>query len=204
MRERLARAWGEACWALGVRADVRTLDDLIARWSEPQRHYHDVTHLDDCVQRFDAHRGLAERPGEVLTALFFHDAIYDPMRSDNEARSAELMRTSMRDAALESIDRIAQAIEATRTHVADDPDVALVLDIDLSILGADAETYDAFEHAIRAEYAHVPLDAFVAGRTAILTGFDVRAPIFHHAPLRDALERIAHANLRRTIEALRS
>jgi len=203
VRERLARAWGEACWALGVRADVRTLDDLIARWSEPQRHYHDVTHLDDCVQRFDAHRGLAERPGEVLTALFFHDAIYDPMRSDNEARSAELMRTSMRDAALESIDRIAQAIEATRTHVADDPDVALVLDIDLSILGVDAETYDAFERAIRAEYGHIRDDVFRVGRMAVLAGFEARAPIFHHAPLREAFEHRAHANLRRTIEALR-
>jgi predicted metal-dependent HD superfamily phosphohydrolase len=200
--ERIAKAWDECAWALGIRARRSVYDDLVRRWSEPHRHYHDLSHLDACLVLFDEHRDLAARPGEVLAALLFHDAIYDPTRDDNEARSAALAREALRDAEPEPIERIAAAIDATRTHETSDPDVALVLDVDLSILGADAATYDAFERAIRREYAHVPDDAFRVGRAAVLGRFRARDPIYRTEPLRRALEAPAHANLSRALAAL--
>ena len=139
------------------------------------------------------------RPGEVLAALLFHDAIYDPTRSDNEARSAALARETLRGAQPESLDRIARAIEATRTHVAAGADEALVLDVDLSILGAEPDVYDAFERAIRAEYAHVPGDAFAMGRRAVLEGFAKRARIYVTPDFHDALDARARENLGRAL-----
>jgi predicted metal-dependent HD superfamily phosphohydrolase len=107
------------------------------------------------------------------------------------------------EAPKDAVQRIAQAIVATGSHETNgSADVSLVLDVDLSILGADPLTYDAFERAIRAEYAHVPDDAFRAGRRAILAGFHTRAPIFHTEALRAALEGAAHANLARAIAVL--
>jgi predicted metal-dependent HD superfamily phosphohydrolase len=200
--EAVTRAWGEACWALGIRARKVALDDLVARYGEPHRRYHDLSHIEACLRVFDEHRGLAERPGEVIAALLFHDAIYDPTRTDNEARSAALARSVLVDASDDSIARIAAAIEATASHEAHDADARLVLDVDLSILGSDAITYDAFERAIRAEYAHVPDDAFRIGRTAVLARFEARSPIFHTEGLRAQLEAPAHANLARTIASL--
>ena len=195
--ERWAGLWRK------IRAEADALpvyDELVALYSEPHRHYHDLTHLDACLIAFDEHRELAARPGEVLAALLFHDAIYDPTRSDNESRSAELARTVLEGASTESLDRIAHAIEATRTHdAAGDPDVALVLDVDLSILGAEPETYDAFERAIRREYAHVPDALFASGRRAVLEGFARRDRIYVTRDFHDALDARARANLARAI-----
>jgi predicted metal-dependent HD superfamily phosphohydrolase len=198
--ERIVRAWDEACWALGIRARSPARDALIARWSEPHRHYHDLTHLDACLIAFDEHRALVAHPGEVLAALLFHDAVYEPTRSDNEARSADLARSMLDGASVESLDRIVRAIEATRTHEAGgDSDIALVLDVDLSILGADPETYDAFERAIRLEYAHVPDALFAVGRRAVLESFAQRDRIYATDEFHHALEARARANLARAL-----
>lgn len=203
MRERIAAAWQECCWALGIRARREPLDDLLARWSEPHRRYHDLSHLHACLALFDAQRGIAERPGEVQAALLFHDTVYDPTRSDNEARSAELARVALAGAPPESLDRIARAVEATRTHESDGSvDVSLVLDLDLAILGAEPDDYDAFERAIRAEYAHVPDAQFTHGRRAVLERLDAHTPLFRTPALHAALETRAHGNLARALRAL--
>ena len=199
MSEPVTRAWEEACWALGIRARRAAVDDLLARWSEPHRHYHGLCHLEACLALFEDHRDLAERPGEVLAALLFHDAIYDPTRADNEARSADLARAWLTEVRPDALDRVQAMILATRTHVPEGADAALVLDVDLAILGADPARYDGFERAIRAEYAHVPEEAYRAGRVAILAAFHARAPIFRTLPFREPLEAVAHANLARTI-----
>ncbi len=201
VRERLERAWDECAWALGIRASRGALDELLARWSGPGRYYHDLSHLDACLRVLDSVRAEAARPGEVLAALFFHDAIYDPRATDNEARSAALAREVLTGAPLDAIERVAAAIEATRTHEGVG-DVALVIDVDLSILGAEPEAYDAFERAIRAEYAFVEDAAFRAGRAHVLARFASRRPLYRSPTLRAELEVRAHENLARAIEAL--
>src|SRR4030095_7297706 len=67
-------------------------DRLIGRYSEPHRAYHTVQHLEECFREFEGAFGLAESPGAVDLALFFHDAIYDTHARDNEEKSAELAR----------------------------------------------------------------------------------------------------------------
>lgn len=204
MPERIARAWEEASWALGIRAAPGVASDLVRRWSEPHRRYHDRTHLEACLALFDEVRGEAERTGEVVAALLFHDAVYDPRRTDNEARSAALAAEALAGAPPDALRRVQAAILATQVHVAATSDEALVLDVDLSILGASDETYDRFEASIRDEYAHVPDAAYRAGRTAILRSFDVRTPIFRTPALRERFEARAHENLARALASLHS
>jgi predicted metal-dependent HD superfamily phosphohydrolase len=78
----------------------------------------------------------------------------------------------------------------------------VLVDADLSILGAPAEVYDRYAAAVRAEYAHVPADAWRAGRSAVLRSFLDRPAIFHTAAGRGRWEEAARANLGRERAAL--
>ena len=88
-------------------------------------------------------------------------------------------------------------------HPPTDPDMALLQDIDLSILGADAKLYDLYEGWIRREYDFVPEEAFRKGRSAVLESFLDQGVIYHTAGLREKLELPARENLSRALENLR-
>lgn len=180
-------------------------NDLLARWSEPWRHYHAASHLETCLSLLDANRALAAEPDLVEIALWFHDAVYDPRASDNETRSAVLATSALDVAGVSeiAITKVERLVLATRLHQADeDPDTALLLDIDLSVLGADAETYKAYSAAIRREFAWVSAGEFSRKRTAVLSRFLQRPRLFHTAPFLTRFETSARANLAREIRRL--
>src|SRR5688500_14481808 len=97
-------------------ADEALYERLVACWGEPHRRYHTLHHLRECLTTFDEVRDEAQRPGEIDLALWFHDAFYDPRRSDNEERSAQWARDSVLEAALpaEVADRVHALVMATR------------------------------------------------------------------------------------------
>ena len=179
--------------------------DLMARYAEPHRAYHNARHLDECFARLDESRGLAARPDEVAAALWFHDAVYDVRAHDNEARSAALAREVLGAAGVapESLDRITALILSTRHDATPTaPDARLLTDIDLAILGAAPARFDEYEAQIRAEYAWVPEPLFREKRREVLNAFLAREALFSTAYFRQKLESRARANLRRSIEAL--
>jgi predicted metal-dependent HD superfamily phosphohydrolase len=184
-------------------ADV--LAALLARWAEPHRRYHTLQHLRECLALFEAEAALAERPGEVAIALWFHDAVYDTSRHDNEAASADWARRVLHDAGAKDgvADRVHALIMAT-CHAAAPatPDARLLVDIDLAILGADVARFDAYEAQIRAEYAFVPEARFRAKRAEILRAFLARPRLYATPRLAGRFEAVARANLRRAIDAL--
>lgn len=198
------RLWGE----LGARDIDRSLfNQLVAAYSEGQRHYHTLQHLRECLLHFDAAAPLARWPAQVELALWFHDAVYDPQRTDNEERSAEWAARSVHAAGCgqEVAARICGLVLATKSHEAGsdaDPDPRLLLDIDLAILGAAPARYAEYAQQIRAEYAHVPDDAFRARRRRVLAGFLARPRIYATDAYHDALEQRARANLCGEIDAL--
>lgn len=180
------------------------LDALLARYAEPQRHYHTLGHLEECFTRFEQVRSRMTDPSEVAVALLYHDAVYDPRAADNEARSAELAVAEMRRRAASpaAIEGVRDMILATR-H-AESPstsDAALLLDIDLGILAADEARFDEYEREVRAEYAWVPGILFRRKRREILEGFLARGRIFTSGAF-DADEAPARANLTRSIGRL--
>ena len=182
-------------------------NELVAAYSQRHRHYHTLQHLRECLAHFDAAASLARRPPEVEVALWFHDAVYDPRRDDNEEQSAAWAARSVRGAGVadDVAQRVADLVLGTKGHSAGaDPDMQLLLDIDLSILGAAAQRFDAYEREVRAEYAHVPEADFRAGRARILAGFLARPHIFHTAPYREALEQRARDNIARSLARLQA
>lgn len=200
-------AWKRLWTALGAATVPGGLyNQLVRAWGEPHRHYHTLQHLRECLAHCEAAAMLARRPDDVELALWFHDAVYDPRRGDNEQRSADWARSGIVAAGCAEgvADRVAALVLATAGHEApaDDPDAQLLLDIDLAVLGAGEVRFAEYERQVRAEYAHVAEADWRAGRARVLEGFLSRPRIYATAPYHDALEQRARANLARSLAAL--
>ncbi len=183
----------------------KLLAQLTVAYSEPHRRYHTLQHVEFCLRELSRNRDHAVRSREIRWALLFHDAIYDPRRNDNEARSADWACRVMQELQRpdDEIARVRKMILAT-AHAgnAETPDEALLLDIDLSILGADEATFDEYDRAIRVEYEWVPDDAYRAARASVLQGFLNRDRIFQSVAHRPQ-EAAARSNIERALEKLR-
>ncbi|HJS04283.1 MAG TPA: N-methyl-D-aspartate receptor NMDAR2C subunit [Variovorax sp.] len=200
-------AWVEAWRALGVQVPDSAPHDalfgaLLAHYGEAHRAYHTLQHLDECLEGLALERSHAGRPAEIALALWFHDAIYDVHRHDNEARSADWARQALRDAGVdaEAAQRVHALVMATRHQAQpEEADAQLLVDIDLSILGAPAPRFAEYERQIRIEYAHVPPEVFEPRRRRILGGFLARDPLYLTPSVRARLESQARLNLQRAI-----
>jgi len=202
----LQMSWAR-CWpALGAAGDgAAVMQRLLTAWAEPQRKYHTLQHLGECLSLFERYRPQAERPAEVEMALWFHDAVYDVQGKDNEARSAAWAQADLQAAgvAAPAVERIVGHIMAT-CHAAlpAGVDQQLLVDIDLSILGAPRTRFLEYEEQVRAEYAWVPGFLFRRKRREILREFLARQPIYNTSPVREELESQARDNLACSIAAL--
>jgi len=195
------RAWRE----LGAEPQAGLFQTLIARYSEKHRHYHTLQHLRECMDQFEPVRGMARRPAEIELALWFHDAVYDPRRQDNEALSAGWARDAVLQAGLpEAVaGRIHGLIMDTlHAQAPADPDAQLLVDVDLSILGADPARFDESDEQIRAEFAHVPAPEFRQGRQRVLSGFLARPRLYSTQRFHLAFEDQARRNLQRSLARL--
>jgi predicted metal-dependent HD superfamily phosphohydrolase len=182
-------------------------DELIARYSEPHRRYHTMTHIEDCLAQVAASTDMDDDQRALMdAAIWFHDAIYDATRTDNEAESARLARARLLadGAALEFVAEVERLILLTAGHSVEDGDTlgARLVSIDLSILGAEPARYDAYAEAIRQEYIHVPETLYRPGRAAVMSRFLQSPRLFADNRWADRFEAQARANLRREIATL--
>ena len=203
--EALLANWNAAWHALGVASANEALCiELQRSYSEPQRHYHTLQHLGECLAWFEREKELAERPGEVALALWFHDAVYEVHAHDNEARSADWAQSAMLEhgAPQEAAERVHALVMATRHNaVPEGRDAELLIDIDLSILGAERARFDEYERQVHAEYAFVPDEIRRPRRREILQRFLAREAIYTTPRMHTLLEARARANLVRSIAA---
>ena len=200
----LGASWRRAWRGIGARDDDALRDSLMAAWGEPHRRYHTLQHLDECIELLEQVGALAAHPAEVEVGLWFHDAVYDVRRSDNEARSADWLREAAGADGVEAqvVERVCALVMATRhASLPSAVDEELLVDIDLAILAAGEARFAEYERQIRAEYAFVPEATFVARRHAVLATFLGRERIYSTPRLRDELERRARANLEQALAA---
>ena len=195
---RLEDGWQRTWTALGAPAPAALLATLLARYAEPHRAYHTRRHLAECFAMLEPAAHLAEHLGEVELALWFHDAVYDTRAHDNEAQSARWAQESMHRAGLDPAagTRVHALVMAT-SHDGDPEgaDARLLVDVDLSILGADEARFAEYDQQIRFEYGWVPDAAYREGRARVLRRFIERASIYRTPWFADRLEARARANL---------
>jgi len=180
--------------------------DLVAAYGADGRFYHNLTHIKHALDVAEQLRAVAVDFTAVQLAIWFHDVVYDPRRSDNEAESAAYAERVLRPLGVpdELLAKVRTLILATKTHeAAADPDVWVMLDADLAILSAPPEQYDAYALAIRQEYSFVPEDQYVLGRTAVLQTFLVRSPFYFTEMMREWGDTAVYANLNRELAQLK-
>ncbi len=187
------------------------MDEIRGLHDGPDRGYHGWSHP---LALLALHAEVEDKLHDaeaVRCAILLHDAIYEPRRKDNESRSAALAAEMLKDVVPEpTLGRTLRLIEATAHHAIPDglpadevADMAMFLDLDLSILGAAPAVFDTYEAGVRHEYREVPEEAFRAGRAAILEGFMARQALYFSRWGRERFETAARENLARSIRRLR-
>ena len=146
---------------------------LLVRWAEPRRAYHNVAHLAAVLDRLDL---LATDGVDIVDATrlaaWWHDAVYDPERTDNETRSASLAGATLTEVGVDAatVAEVVRLVELTAGHRAKPGDAAggALCDADLAILGAAPDDYQAYADEVRREYRHMPDRDFASGRSKVL------------------------------------
>ena len=201
----LRDVWTRTWAGLGTRPADGVLEQLLARYEEKHRAYHTLQHLTECLSMREKLGRECTAPAEVDLALFFHDAIYEPMRSDNEAQSAAWLDYVATGAGLapDVRDRLRALVRVTRHDGAPATgDEAVLVDTDLAILGASEDRFDEYDRQVRIEYRRVPGFLYRRKRREVLQSFLERDELYSCIAYRDALEVQARLNLARAIERL--
>lgn len=194
----LPTSWASAWSDLGLQPPSGLFEQLVRAYEEPLRHYHSLQHLSECLAHFEQARYLAQQPGEVAIALWFHDAIYDVRGKDNERRSADwaIRVLASCQASQATLDRVERLIMATRHDATpSEADEQLLVDIDLAILGATPERFAEYDAQVRAEYAWVPGFVYRMKRRSVLKAFLARPRLYGTDHFRARYEAQARRNL---------
>ncbi|MBP2702372.1 metal-dependent phosphohydrolase [Microbispora sp. RL4-1S] len=182
--------------------------ELAARWAEPHRRYHTPAHLRTVLHAIDSLAGHAHDADAVRLAAWFHDAFYEGRPGWDEERSAQLAEARLPACGLAPgrVRLVARLVRVTAVHAygEGDADAAVLCDADLAVLGGTPEEYDAYAHAVRQEYRHVPDDAFRTGRSAVLTRLLAGSYLYGTETGRDLWERRARENMTRELGTLSS
>lgn len=182
-------------------------DDLLARYAEQHRHYHDQQHLTEVLQTIDELAEYADDADTVRLAAWFHDAIYDPQADpgENEEVSAQLAELELAAYGVEAerVEEIGRLVRLTAKHdcAADDRNGAVLCDADLRILSLPAERYDEYAAGIRQEYAHVADRDFARGRMSFLQSLS-ETRLYATPRGHEEWERPARENLTREVGSL--
>lgn len=193
----LKDSFARAFLGAGLKAPEGVFEALAARYSEPARAYHTLQHITEGLGHLKTVKSV---PPEVPVAWWFHDAIYDPKRTDNEEKSAAWATAVLGKTPLAA--KVSAAILATKAGAfAADPGQRLLVDIDLAILAAPEPRFSEAVAQIRQEYAYLNEADYKAFRLKVLRGFSGRAYIYQSPDFR-SLETRARKNLERSINAL--
>jgi predicted metal-dependent HD superfamily phosphohydrolase len=207
MNAALRERWLRLVQSLGWQGDaVAVWERLLAHYTEPVRAYHNLQHIAACWRAFDEVPTSGVDRKAVELAIWFHDVIYDPQAKDNEAQSAEWFASCAREAELPEllVAEVHRLILITQHKAL--PQTAeeqLLVDVDLSILGAETEAFAEYERQIRQEYAWVAEADFCKGRAAVLEQFLKRERIYYTEHFFERYEAKARENLRIAVKRWR-
>jgi len=199
----LAARWQQLTTPLLADEALRaaTYRQLTQAYEGSERHYHALGHIRKLLATLDQHPALVRDPAVVELAIWFHDAVYNAMRDDNETRSAKLAQEFLARTTLpgERQARVVFLIERTKDHTqpqpAADTDLHFFLDADLQILGAPEADYWHYARQVRQEYRLVPDFLYRRGRRQVLEKLLNLTPLYRTETFRQQFEAAARHNL---------
>ena len=196
--------WRETWELAGTAAPAGVLDSVLAKYAEPHRAYHNLSHVLDCLDHAASVRAQLEHAHCVELALWFHDVIYKPRAGDNEERSTAFAVEALTELATPEVLRHVEELVLATRHPSRpaESDARYLVDIDLAILGAAPAAFDVYEAAIRREYRWVPAPLYRRKRKQVLQSFLELDRIYLTDDFGRRLEEQARVNLRRSISKL--
>jgi predicted metal-dependent HD superfamily phosphohydrolase len=178
---------------------------IIHHYTEPHRFYHTLQHILFMLSEFETVREISRNPLALELAILYHDIVYLPESTKNEEGSAEVFSIHAEALNLnpQLVGETKKLILATKFHSPYDEDSALLIDLDLLILGQSEKTFDEYEVNIRREYAHESDYLRSVKRIGVLEKFLARPRIYNTQYFHEQYEDAARNNLTRSIAKLK-
>jgi predicted metal-dependent HD superfamily phosphohydrolase len=181
-------------------------DMLVGQYTAPSRLYHNLHHIEALLALQKAYASNIRNNDVLQMAIFYHDIIYNVLKSDNEEQSALAAGAFLRQTTLPAyqIITVMDYIRATKSHSADehDDDLDFLLDFDLSILGSQPGVYSQYALQIRKEYSVYPDEVYNPGRKKVLAHFLEKPLIYRTAVFREQYEEQARRNIAAELQGL--
>jgi len=193
--------WFDLCHRNNVyiRAATQMCQQLIDSYNEPQRYYHTLSHIHECLNLLDSFSLDQNDRDTVEYAIWFHDIIYDPTSDSNEKQSATIAKTWLVKQGINTAADVTTLILQTANYDSEPPIghiESILHDLDLHILGSPANQYLDYATNIRNEYQHLDNDAFFAGRRKFLQSLIDRKGIYATDGFQELFEEQAMKNIK--------
>lgn len=178
---------------------------LVKKYDEEGRSFHDLTHINDCLDEFDEIKGFLKNPLEVELAIWYHDVIYNFLKKDNEEKSAEFFKKSFSNlfGYMPLLKNVSELILTTKDHIpSKNPDSGYLVDIDFYSLGVPFEVFVENTNKIRKEYKYFSDADFKKGRIAFLESVLKKDRVYFTDYFHSKYEGRARDNMKKSIELL--
>lgn len=185
---------------------ITCFNELISLYRSTSRHYHNLAHIWNFCTLIEQYQGHIEEPALFELTAWYHDAIYEVKRKDNEVASIELARERLHDYLdEEQLQYMDDIIRSTIKHepVGQHKDTLHFLDFDLAILAAAPAVYKAYCEAVWQEYRVVYKRwMYRLGRRKVLKAFIGRQQIFLGTAFSNEHDQAARTNLKLELDNL--
>jgi predicted metal-dependent HD superfamily phosphohydrolase len=198
--ERFAAVWKRNHAGPGARPAAPLYDEIAAHYGAPNRTYHTLGHVDDCLARLDTVATLVEDRHAIEIAIWFHDVICDSGAPDNEARSSRWYLERSAGATPRFRLAVCRMILASR-HA--EPAVRLdsryMVDIDLAGFGHPWPEFRRTTDLVRGEFPHKSDAEFARGLAPFMRSLVARESLYLTDFFRERCEATARRNVAQLI-----
>lgn len=179
--------------------------EMVKNYDSKKRHYHNLSHLENLLSELKKVKPQIRNWNTILFSVFYHDIIYNPIKSDNEEKSALYASKTLYSLSVpeKMINSCLEQILATKSHKTSlDQDTNFFTDADLSILGKEWEVYKLYTENVRKEYAIFPDLIYKPGRRKVLQHFINMDQIYKTEYFFEQYEIQAKSNLKKELDML--
>ena len=183
---------------------INLWSEIEISYSNKKRHYHTLQHLDNLLLQLVPLKSEIKNWDTILFSLYYHDIIYNSLKSDNEEKSAQVAASRMKQVSVPEsiIKNCKEQILATKKHLNSDADTNYFTDADLSVLGQDWNTYSEYYRNVRKEYSIYPDLIYNPGRKKVLKHFLDMERIFKTEYFYSKFEQQAKINIQMELKSL--
>jgi predicted metal-dependent HD superfamily phosphohydrolase len=186
---------------------LKEMSQLTTLYTQPHRKYHNINHINDCLAELEdfCHPEFTSTPRDVVeTAIWYHDAVYNPYSKLNEYNSYKMFEDGCQHRLLHQMVRentlVSTIIMLTSRHLETHGDLSLeaqvMLDIDLSGFGKDRMTFVQNGMNIRHEYYRTKLKDFLEGRMKFYEALIKRPTLYYTEYFYSKYHTISQDNIR--------